>query len=243
MKTFNKALVAILLASVVCSCKTMQNYYQIAQTKPMDATFIKCDDADKGYYYEDLNCRISYNFWSEKGDAGFTVTNLTDQVLYILKDKCFFIKDGVSYDYYHGREWADPVVAGKATATDKEQTIIGIAPHTSRSIGNYEIYGFVLVNCDLDRKPAKNKPASISFSPENSPVQFGNFITYRVGNYGAEQSVKNMFYTWRVTNYRKDDLFYTEKITKCPNVSDIKEMQESIIRFAPATGYYITYVK
>ena len=243
MKTFNQALVAILLATVVCSCKTQQVYYQIAQTKPVDEAAVKCIDADNGYFYQDQNCRISYNFWSEKGDAGFTVTNLTDQVLFILKDKCFYVKDGVSYDYYHAREWTDPIVAGKATAKEKEKAVIGIAPHSSRSIGGYEIFSGVFLDCNLERTPAKNNPVSMAFTPETSPVQFGNFITYKVGTNGAEQTVRNMFYTWRITNYRKDDLFYTEKVRNCPNVSDIKEVQENIMRFAPATGYYITYIK
>ena len=243
MKTFNQALLAILLASAICSCKTQQVYYQIAQTKPIDEASVKCVDADNGYYYQDQNCRISYNFWSENGDAGFTVTNLTDKVLYILKDKCFFIKDGISYDYYRAREWNDPVVAGKRTTKEVEKPIIGIAPHASRSIEGFEIYSSILVDCDLERTPATNKPAMISFTPETSPVQFGNYITYKVGNDGVEKSVENMFYTWRITNYRKTDLFYTEKVQKCPNVSDIKEIQKSMIRFAPATGYYVTYIK
>jgi len=64
-----------------------------------------------------------------------------------------------------------------------------------------------------------------------------------VGDNGAEKAVSNLFYTSRVTNYRKDDIFTTERHDNCPNVSDIKTVEEQVLRFAPATGYYVTYVK
>jgi len=242
MKTFNYALLAIMSACVFWSCSTQQ-YYQISQTTPVDQSTVKSDNDDKGYYYEDSNCRISYNFWSEKGNAAFTVTNLTDQVLYVVKDKCFFIKDGVSHDYFHGTEWVEPIVTGKTTAHTKEQRLLGIAPHSSRTIGEYVIYPYIFVDCDLDRKPMSNKPATMVFSPATTPVLFGNYITYKIGEKGDEKSVTNMFYTSRVTNYRMTDIFYTEKMEVCPNVSDIKMQQDSIMRFAPTTGYYIKYTK
>ena len=246
MKTFNYALVAsalVCLMSVFSSCKSTAIYYQISQTKPVDETIMKSDNNDRGYYYEDENCRISYNFWSENGDASFQVTNLTDEVLYIVKDKCFFIKNGVSNDYFQNREWVDPVKPGLTTTHTKEKNLIGIAPHASKNIGEYVIYTKVWVDCDLNRQPKKNEPQTIAFTLANTPVQFGNFITYKVGDNGAEKAVSNLFYTSRVTNYRKDDIFTTERHDNCPNVSDIKTVEEQVLRFAPATGYYVTYVK
>lgn len=243
MKTYKQAIAMILFVCLFVACSVTNQYYQISQTTPVDKSIIKNDNDDSGYYYQDPFCRITYNFWTEKGEAGFTVTNLTNQVLYIIKDKCFFIKDGVSYDYYHGKEWTSPVIAGQSTTNTKESNIIGIAPKTSRVIVGYPIYDYIYVDCDLERKPVLNRPSTMSFTRANSPVEFGNFITYKLGEQGTERSVTHMFYTSRITNYRKDDIMYTEKRDNCPNVSDYKISEDSILRFAPTTGYYIKYVK
>lgn len=243
MRIFTTALVASILVYFFSSCAMTQAYYQISQAKPMDESIVKSNNDDNGYYYQDQNCRISYDFWEVNGDGGFVVTNLTDQVLYIIKDKCFFIKNGVSYDYFHNNEWVGSSDSDKGSKHTHEKNVIGIAPHTSRSIREYNIYPYVYLDCDLDRKPGANHPATMAFTPANSPVRFGNFITYKVGDDGQEQEVRNMFYTSRVTNYRKSDLQFSRLEEYCPNISDVRREIVSYLRFAPTTGYYVTYTK
>lgn len=241
MKTFKSILCAGIIACLTWSCSSTQYYYQISQTKPLDETIVKSNNDDSGYFYQDQNCRISYNFWSENGDAGFTVTNLTDEVLYVLKDKCFFVKNGVSYDYFHNTDVTETAY-GKTKHT-QETSIIGIAPKSSKTVSEYNIYPFVYLNCDLNRKPTSKNPETMTFSPENSPVIFGNYITYKVGQNDKEIGVSNMFYTSRITNYLKSDLFTTETRENCPNVSDITRYTQKLIRFAPTTGYFIQYIR
>ena len=247
MKSLNLALLAFSAAGLM-SCTTL--YYQVAQTKPLNQSVIKSTNDDSGYFYEDQNCLIEYDFWAEKGDAGFTVQNKTDQILYILKDKTFFIKNGVSHTYYEGHIWVDASSTNtmKAVQTQTqtqrvEQPILAIAPHARAHVGVFVIDSHVIVDCDLARKPQKNKPVTIGFSEENTPIIFGNIITYRVGDEGKEKMVENMFYTSRVTNYHKDDLITTEYRENCANVSDMKKVPVPVIRFAPSNGYYIKYMK
>lgn len=242
MKTIKNLFGASIVACLLASCASQPAYYyQISQAKPVDESIVKSNNDDNGYYYQDQNCRISYNFWAEKGAGGFTVTNLTDEVLFILKDKCFFVLNGGSNEYFHNKDVVE-TISGKTTHTP-ELKVVGIAPHASKSFQEYCIYSDVYLNCDLDRKPAANDPAMISFSLENSPVRFGNFVTYKVGENGKEIGVSNMFFIHRITNYRKTDLFTTEKRESCPNVSDLREYNQTLMRFAPTTGYYIEYVK
>lgn len=79
MKTYTKAIAALVLMCLFTACSVTYQYYQISQTTPVDKSIIKNNNDDSGYYYQDPFCRITYNFWSEKGNAGFTVTNLTNQ--------------------------------------------------------------------------------------------------------------------------------------------------------------------
>ena len=247
MKSLKFAILAFSAAGLM-SCTTM--YYQVAQTKPLDQSVIKSSNDNGGYFYEDKNCLIEYDFWAEKGDAGFTVLNKTDQILYILKDKTFFIKNGVSHTYYEGHIWieASSTNTMKAVQTQTqtqtvEQTVIAIAPHASVHVGVFIIDPNVIVDCDLPRKPLKNQPVTLAFTEENTPVTFGNIITYRVGDNGQEKMVEHLFYTSRVTNYQKADLFITEMHENCANVSDIKKVMVPVIRFAPRNGYYNKYMK
>ena len=248
MKSLKLALLAFSAAGLM-ACGSLQ-YYQVAQTKPLNQSAIKSTNDDSGYFYEDQNCLIEYDFWAEKGDAGFTVQNKTDQILYIVKDKTFFIKNGVSYPYYEGHIWVEasytqtmkPVQTQTQTQT-VEQTVIAIAPHARVHVSVFIIDSHVIVDCDLPRKPAKNKPVTLAFTEETTPVIFGNFITYRVGEKGQEKAVEHMFYTSRVTNYQKDDLIFNENRENCANVSDLKKISVPVIRFAPRNGYYNKYVK
>ncbi len=248
MKKIKFALLALSAAGLM-SCATQQ-FYQVAQTKPLDQSIIKTANDNNGYFYEDQNCLIEYDFWAEKGDAGFMVFNKTDQILYILKDKTFFVKNGISHPYFEGHIWVDasytqtmkPVQTQTQTQT-VEQPLIAIAPHTRVHVGVFIIDKHIFVDCDLTRKPQKNNPATMAFTAETSPVTFGNIITYRVGDKGQEKMVEHMFYTSRVTNYQKDDLIFNENRENCANISDIKKVAVPVIRFAPPTGYYNPYVK
>ena len=228
MKTVKFAIMAIgLVATMSCT----KQYYQIAQTKPVDQSILKNDNDDSGYYYEDRYCTVMYDFWKLNGDAGFTIVNKTDQILYIVKDKSFYVKNGVSFEYYGDENF------------EKQLPVIGIAPHAQKKIGNYVIDKTQIVDCDLNIKPQKNEPATMGFTLENSPVVFGNVITYRVGEKGPEQTVQHMFYVNRVTNYLQTDLFRMEMRKNCKNVSANASEYIQIIRFAPATGYYQKYNK
>lgn len=249
MKTFKFAILALSVAGLMSSCTKM--YYQIAQTKPVDPAVIQNDNDDSGYYYEDRNCRITYDFWSENGDASFTVYNKTDQILYIDMTKTFYIKNGVSTMYYAGRTWTETQAAANdhrssATSTQyAEQPVVAVAPHSYQTFGNYAISKFVILDCDLNRKPLKNEPATIAYNSDNTPTTFGNYITYRVGEKGTEQVVKHMFYVSRVTNYLETDLIKNEVRKTCKNVSanGVESESVKIINFAPATGYYHKYMK
>lgn len=246
MKKIKFALLALSAVGFM-SCSTL--YYQVAQTKPLDQS-VKNNNDDSGYFYEDQNCRIEYNFWAEKGNGGFTIVNKTDQIIYILKEKSFFVKNGVSSPYFGGHVWVDIATTNtmKSVQTSThtqtiEQTIEAVAPHASVTLSSFIIDKHVIVDCDLDRKPKKNEVATIAFSKENTPVTFGNFITYRVGENGQEKTVQNMFYTSRVTNYRKDALVFVDNRESCINVSGAKKIAVPVIRFAPPTGYFNKYTK
>lgn len=80
------------------SCNTLTTYYEICN---VSSNLVK-DEAGQFEYLSD-GCTITYNFWSNGGNAGFVVTNESDEIVYIDLAKSFFIRNGVAYDYFLGR--------------------------------------------------------------------------------------------------------------------------------------------
>ena len=53
--------------------------------------------------FEDENCEILYNFWKEYGEIGFVFHNKTSENIYLHLDECFYVENGIAYDYYRNR--------------------------------------------------------------------------------------------------------------------------------------------
>ena len=96
-------LVSILsaLASLLMLASCATSYYQVATVEPASSL----TRSDNALVYEDSNCRIEYNFWSQGGNPGFKVTNKTDQDLFIHKDRRFYIFNDYAQNYFKGREY------------------------------------------------------------------------------------------------------------------------------------------
>lgn len=91
-----KLLFALGVAALFGACSPV--YYQVYQTKPVDEGSVTV--SAEAVVYSDANCRVSYNFFREGGDAGFVLTNTSDQTLYLHTDECFYVLDGMAYDYF-----------------------------------------------------------------------------------------------------------------------------------------------
>lgn len=105
------------------------------------------------------------------------------------------------------------------TITVKEQPIIAIPPHKSKYISTYSIATRRLFSCDLQRYPAQN--SRMTFTIDNTPLQFANYITYTVGNDNNSHVVENAFYVSAVTNYAEPEIVeYKERTGPCENLKD-----------------------
>ena len=227
-KLINRALAAekklfffFISAVTLCSCATTRtfNYVQVLKTAPVDQTNITV--SNEGMLYADSNCSILYHLWSEGGNLTFTIFNKSDKILYFDLSKSFFVKNGIAYDYYADRSYANSssetssqsvAVAGFYTAvasgtgnttiastTIHESPIIAIPPKASKILSNYTIWQSVVLDCDLLRYPGDS--ASITYDVDNSPITYSNYLTYRVGEEPQEKTVENKFYISRVSNY------------------------------------------
>ena len=90
-----KLLLAFAATALFAACSPI--YYQVYQTKPITEGAAIDKEA---IVFANKDCRVTYNFYSNGGDAGFLLTNLTDSIMYVHMDESFFVLNGVTNDYY-----------------------------------------------------------------------------------------------------------------------------------------------
>ncbi len=214
-------------------------------------------------YYENEDCRISYNLWSEQGTVTFSILNKTDSIISIDLTKTFFIRNGLSNPYFQARQWTKKTTVGRKTTTIKnntnvnynaseypdimypeiqhytsntninskttastftttaskseskiEQQIIRIAPHSLYYLSEFYLRTKPFFDCDLKTHPMYNKQSSIRYTQETTPLQFSNYITYKVGD-KAQQHIENKFYVSKVSNFQAKSLKNKVRISQC----------------------------
>lgn len=83
---------SLLVVLALSSCKS--TFYQVVTTQSEN---LKTEQ--NALFFEDANCKVYYNLWSEGGNAGFLFHNKTDVTVYVNLAECFFVKNGMAYDY------------------------------------------------------------------------------------------------------------------------------------------------
>lgn len=70
----------------------------------------------KNYVFEDQNCKITYNLWSEGGNPGFKFYNKTSQYIYLNLEESFFVLNGHANNYFQNRVFTSSSSKGATTA-------------------------------------------------------------------------------------------------------------------------------
>ena len=125
-----------------------------------------------------------------------------------------------------------------ASITVEESPIIIIPPHATKILSEYSIMGNRFTDCDLYESPSKKESVSMSFSEDNSPLKFTNYISFHIGENGLTQTVENEFYISKITNFHEDAVLELVN-TKCDN-DEYSNWKYIFIKSSP-TEFYIKY--
>ena len=109
-------------AILFSSCTT--SFYQIYQVD-YDSNL---SPKDEMIVYEDDKCIISYDLWENSGNPGFVFFNKTDQNIFLMLDKSFFIKNNQAYPYYLNRTLSSStsIEKGKSKSANLSVAVTGI---------------------------------------------------------------------------------------------------------------------
>ena len=151
-----KKIIFILIILLLSSCSSYF-YYQVIKTTPV-SNDIKVSST--GLVYEDTNCVITYNLWSEGGNIGFKFYNKTDNDIYINLEKCFFVKNGEAYNYFKNRTYTTSSSVGSTQS-------VGISASKSMTGFNY---------LDLIQTNSKSVNESVAnLETSGTAVSYGEF--------------------------------------------------------------------
>lgn len=126
-----------------------------------------------------------------------------------------------------------------------EQRIISIPPHSTKLIKGFIITSSIYRDCDLLLAPdqpdrlmrIKGNISSLSFSSDNSPLNFSNCFKYYVEDQKSGHPVTNNFYMSEVKNIRYKDA--TRKIY--PEWCGVKQEKIRVVKDAGANKFYFRY--
>ena len=97
MKTL-KLFLFTLASLSIASCNTV--YYQVYEAKSSELI-----QKDNSMVFENEDCKVSYNLWSNGGSMAFIFENKTDKDLFVDLSQSFFIKNGGANDYFQNRTY------------------------------------------------------------------------------------------------------------------------------------------
>ena len=120
-------LLAAVCSAMLSSCGST-SYYQLYEVTPVS----EIKNTDNELVYEDKNCKVSYNLWSDSGNAGFKFYNKTDENISIDLSNSFFILNDVAYDYYKNRVFTEETSESLSRA--KKSSFSGVA-YTNSFLG------------------------------------------------------------------------------------------------------------
>lgn len=92
-------LVCVVVTSVL-SVSCSQNFYQVYT---MDSNDLKMQD--NSLLFENADCRVSYNFWSDGGHVSFAFKNKTDKDIFINMNESFLVVNGNAHNYFEAKTY------------------------------------------------------------------------------------------------------------------------------------------
>jgi len=230
-----KLIYAFSTVLLLSSCATT-SFYQVYNVKPNQETITKTDNL----FFEDENCKISYNLWANGGNIGFDIYNKTDEKIYVNLNESNFILNGFAYDYYKNRTFTTS--ESKSASASKTSTgsvaVTGINVYnniqtnqvkssSSANISSSVGYAVTIKEDSIICVPAKTTKRISEYSINNTLIRNCDLFKYpsrktiKTKSYSIEQSpiVFSNIITYEIKGERVkvENEFYVSEIVNYPS--------------------------
>lgn len=251
MKKFliKSALVAVLGLSVT-SCKS--TFYQVYDVDYDSSMKMQ----NNSIVYENEDCKVLYNLWSDGGAVKFAIINKTNKDIFVNLAQTFFTLNGLANEYYQGRTYTSQTYNQFTSASGTVNSLASGVGYGSASAyangssfwgsSNYFLNGSSNTNANLLKvvKAASNsvtiKEKEIECIPSNS---FKVFSTYSVSPSWMRTCDSDKDYptkTYQYGTYNKDNtpISFTNRIAYGFAKNDVAEKHiDNVFWVSKITNY------
>lgn len=209
---FNFAIVVFSIL-FLASCSPTRTFYQVYQVSPSIKD--KMTISEDSLFFEDENCKLTYDFWTEGGNVGFKFYNKTDKDIILNLERSFFILNGIAYNYYKDRTYSTL----ENLITYSEEKKVSIPSKTAKIINEYNVSQSLYRDCDLYKYPRRKQIKTKSFKESTSPYVFSNRISYTSDSSLNEINLSNEFFVSAITNYPQNEVIKNDYLEFCDQKS------------------------
>lgn len=252
--------VSILFLVILLNSCAVTSYYQVYKSIPESGAIIN----DK-IIFEDKNCSVTYDLFTEGGNFGFSIFNKSEGDLTVDLTKTFFVINSVSYEYFQNRTFTNSVGSGTTVTTNnfayynywnsnstkvsgtsssntstsfEEKSELTIPALTIGNVSEYRVTNSRYSNCDLPKYPSNDKVKTMTFEKSNSPFVFYNLITYKV--LGDSMRMENKFFVSEITNLPESEMLTTVETSVCGKKLDFPV---KVLKKLGPDKFYVHYTK
>jgi hypothetical protein len=243
-KKLNYTLCLLFVTILLLGCST-SNLYQVYDTQIDSPNIIVTNNY---VVYEDDNCMIYYDFWSQNGNSSFSFYNKTDKMIYVDLSESFFIQNGIANDYFQNRVYSNSSntyvnksgsivtsftnsnmavgFGSSATTTNGysvsnvEKSVICIPPKTSKNISGFKLQESLYNSCYIKLYPTKKeKKEGMNINLFNN--KSSSPLTFsNLISYSFDKDIKDVKRIENVFHVNKIGCYWEEDITDKEYIKD-----------------------
>lgn len=206
-----KYFLLLVVSLLFASCKSYIQIYDV------DSSSAKT--TNEQFVFENEDCKLTYNFWEEWGNASMVFTNKTDKNLFVSLSQSSYIFNGFSSSFYKGVD--DHVVISKfKSKTFRDLPVVCVAPKSSKVIGDLNLIDKIYFFCEKEKDKPKRR-YSENYNENNSPIKFGYNMVYSTQeNCNEIKSLESSFYVSKIENVTKKQEEITSQVQDCLDYSE-----------------------
>ena len=150
---------------------------------------------------------------------------------------------GIEQELQRGNATTAGSSATRSQTTSRvEKAVVMIPPHASKLVSEFNIREEMIPLCGVKETPMGSKSSGQAFTAENSPVTFGNYITYHVGDNPKNFTISNNFYVSEITNVgTKGMIVEVREKDVCGKEISGKKNVVKTLNYNTPDRFYVTY--